>query len=44
MKAKSNEDFISSLLVRRFEAIKGRYPDFNSKSAGGFAVSSMSDT
>jgi len=26
------------------EANKGRYPGFHSKSAGGFAVSSLSDT
>jgi hypothetical protein len=44
MEAKSNENFISSLLVRPLEANKGRYPGFHSKSAGGFAVSSLSDT
>ena len=42
--AKSNETFISSLLVRLLEASKGRNPGFHSKSAGGFAVSSLSDT
>jgi hypothetical protein len=44
MEAKSNENFISSLFVRPLEANKGRYPGFHSKSAGGFAVSSLSDT
>jgi len=41
---KSNENFISSLLVGPLEANKGRYPGFYLKSAGGFAVSSLSDT
>jgi hypothetical protein len=44
MEAKSNENFISSLLVRPLEANKGRDPGFHSKSTGGFAVSSLSDT
>jgi len=44
MEAKINENFVSSLLVRSSEADKGRFPGFHSKSAGGFAVSSLSDT
>jgi len=44
IEAKSNENSISSLLVRLLEGNKGRYPGFHSKSAGGFAVSSLSDT
>jgi hypothetical protein len=44
MEAKSNENFISNILVRPLEANKGRDPGFHLKSAGGFAVSSLSDT
>ena len=44
MEAKSNENLISSQLVRLLEGHKGRCPGFHSKSAGGFAVSSLSDT
>jgi hypothetical protein len=36
--------FISSLLVGPLVANKARYPGFHPKSAGGFAVSSLSDT
>jgi hypothetical protein len=44
MEATSNENFISSPLAGLWEAHMGRYPGFHSKSAGGFAVSSLSDT
>jgi len=44
IEAKNNENFISRLFVRPLEANKIRYPGFHSKSAGGFAVSSLSDT
>jgi hypothetical protein len=43
-RGKNNENFISRLFVRPLEANKVRYPGFHSKSAGGFAVSSLSDT
>jgi hypothetical protein len=43
-RGKKQLNFISSLLVRPLEANNGRYPRFHSKSAGGFAVSSLSDT
>jgi hypothetical protein len=43
-RGKKNENFISSLLVRPLAANKGHYSRFHSKSAGGFAVSSLSDT
>jgi hypothetical protein len=40
---KINEHFISSLLIHPVVANKDSYPGFRSKSAGGFAVSSLSD-
>ena len=39
-----SENLISSLLARRLRAKMGVYLQFYSKSAGGFAVSSLSDT
>jgi hypothetical protein len=44
IEAEGNEDFISSLRVRPVEANEGCFPRIHSKSAGGFAVSSLSDT
>jgi len=44
MEARSNENFISNILFRPLDANKGRDPGFHLNSAGGFAVSSLSDT
>jgi len=41
---KDSEDCISDLFARHPEGKKGRYHGFHSKSAGGFAVSSLSET
>ncbi len=46
MKTEENgsEDFIFDLIAGLLEANRGRYHGFHSKFAGGFAVSSLSET